>query len=216
VRFERKWTWLETRLLFVALCALALVLCFWFGVRGMQEPLETEAKAGWLWRALFGAGVLGTIARVATRGRTDERRRNLITGGAIVLGIALAKVWRGVGIGYFANVLDWLQEGSSLTLLGGLSGISTRLTMTVALIGGSLAAATAQHINIDVVLRFVPATFRRPAHIAGCVAAAVVCFVASAGFADFVALSGFNAPPESTTGQKVERVAEGMGEHFFL
>ncbi len=218
-KFERKWTWLETRLLFGALCALTVLLCYWFMVRGMKEPPTAKESAGTFFRMLLGAGVLGGVARFVTRKlELEEKQRNLYTIVAMVAGVLAAFIpaWRAFGVGYFTHVLDWLQEGSTLTLFGGLSGLSTRLTMMVALLGASLAAATGTHIAIDVVVRFIPASLRKPVHIVGALATALVCIVASWGFFDFISVTSFGAKPGETPGAKAAHVSSELGEHFFL
>jgi TRAP-type C4-dicarboxylate transport system permease small subunit len=215
-QLEARWTWLETRLLAVALGALVVTLCIWFGIRGMKDPIETGSPAGTVWRALVGMCVLGGATRYAS-GKLgwDERQRSLATLAAVVVGALLAKTWRTLGIAYFGNLLDWLQQGSSIALFGGLKGISTRLTMLVSLIGASLACSTGTHINIDVVVRFIPKSWRKGAHMAGLFGAAVVCLVSSWGFFDFIAVSGFEAKPESSAGEKAEHVSHELGDHFF-
>lgn len=226
-RLERRWSWLETRLLVVALAALTLTLVFWIVLRGMKEPVQATIAAGTAFRMLAGACILGVIARVATKGR-EETQRNAATVVAVLLGVATAKLWRGVGIEYFAGIYDWLQEGSALTLMGGLKGISTRLTMTVALLGASLAAASGTHIAIDVFLRFLPnkanenassqaaMTPRKYAVVAGTTAAAVVSLAASFAFVDFISITSFGAKPADSMGTKVGHIGEHLSDHFFI
>jgi len=216
VRLEARWTWLETRMLAVALGALVVTLCIWFGIRGMKDPVETGSPAGTVLRALVGMSALGGVVRYGS-GKLgwEERQRSLATLGAVVLGALLAKTWRTVGIAYFGNLLDWLQQGSSIALFGGLKGISTRLTMQVSLIGASLACSTGTHINIDVVVRFIPKSWRKGAHMAGLLGAAVVCLVSSWGFFDFIAVSGFEAKPEASAREKAAQVSHELGDHFF-
>ncbi len=217
VKLEHKWTWLETRLLFVALLGLTFVLCLFFALRGMKEPLEAEEAAGTIFRAMVGAGVLGGVVRLATRKRgLKDMHRNVLTVVAVIIGLATAKLWRGVGIDYFAGVFDWLQEGSTLTLMGGLKGISTRLTMTVALIGASLAAAVGGHINIDVVVRLIPARVRKPVAILGGVATAMVCLAASWGLFDHIAVAEYHVRADKTAGEKISGVTEDLGDQFFI
>ncbi len=213
---EEKWTWLETRLTFGALLLLTVVLCFWICVRGMSEPLEAEEAAGTLFRAIVGAGVLGGLARALSRGRLDEHRRNQMTVLAVLVGLLTAKLWRGVGIDYFQGLLAWLQEGSTVALFGGLKGLSTRLTMLVALLGASLAAATGTHINIDVVVRFIPKSLRKTVAIASAVATASVCLLASYGFIDFIAVTHFRADTNVSMTAKISKVSDGLGEQFFV
>jgi TRAP-type C4-dicarboxylate transport system permease small subunit len=217
VKLEHKWTWLETRLLFVALLALTFVLCLFFALRGMKESLDAQEAAGTIFRAIVGAGVLGGVVRLATRNRgMKEMHRNVATVVAVLIGLATAKLWRGVGIEYFAGVFDWLQEGSTLTLMGGLKGISTRLTMTVALIGASLAAAVGGHINIDVVVRIIPTRVRKPVAILGSVATAMVCLAASWGLFDHIAVAEYHVGADETAGAKVSAVTEDLGHQFFI
>src|SRR5690606_14271320 len=103
----------------------------------------------------------------------------------------------------------------TLTLFGGLWGLSTRLTMFVAMLGASIAAASGTHINIDVVIRLLPLGLRRPVGVAAAVATAFVCFAASWGFLDHIAITGFKADDKAPMSEKVDRVGEGMGEMFF-
>lgn len=214
VRFERRWTWLETRIMFASLLALTLVLSAFFSMRGMKEPLEAAESAGTVFRAMVGALVLGGLSRAFTRGRPDKIR-NVVTVVAIAVGLGVAPLWRGVGIDYWDGVFNWLQGGSTLTLFGGLWGLSTRLTMFVAMLGASIAAASGTHINIDVVIRLIPLGLRRPVGIAAAVATAAVCFAASWGFLDHIAITSFRADDKATGGEKVEAISEGVGEMFF-
>jgi tripartite ATP-independent transporter DctQ subunit len=216
VRLERVWTKLETRLLFVALLALTFCLCLWITMRGMKEPVEADIPAGTFFRMIAGAAILGGIARLATRKRLDEQKRTWITVGAVVLGLATAKLWRGVGIDYFARLNDWLQQGSTVSLFGGVLGISTRLTILVALIGASLAASSGQHINIDVFLRMMPKRFHRSTSIASGVAAASICVMVGWAMFDHLALTELGASDEATATQKVSVAGGKLGEMFFV
>jgi TRAP-type C4-dicarboxylate transport system permease small subunit len=217
VRFERKWTWLEVRILVVALFALVGVLCIWVCLRGMKEPVDAAEPAGGLFRALLGGAVLAGVTRYLSRGRIKtEMMRNVLTTAAIVVGIAAVKLWRGVGVDYFAGVYDWLQEGSSITLMGGLLGVSTRLTMVVALVGGSLAAATGTHINVDVVLRLIPQNIRRPMHIASAIGATTVCLMVAWGMFDNIAVTEYGMEPERPASEKLGKVVDEAGDQFFI
>jgi hypothetical protein len=217
VSFERRWSWLESWLLFIALMILMAVLCIWISLNGMSSPLATPNKAGTVFRALFGAVALGGAIRFALRKREMPRwKRSVATAVAAVAGCALAPLWREVGIDFFGGLLDWAQEGSSLTLVGGLRGLGTRLTILVALLGGSLAAATARHINIDVVVRFIRPSLRLPVAVAGGIATATVCFMASYGLLDYMANDGFHAEREATMRQKVSHIGDELGERLFI
>lgn len=213
-KLDEMWTWFETRMMFVTLIALIGVLCVWIGLRGMQDR---NSIAGTYFRVLFGMGALGSVARFATNNRgLSEKQRTFATLGAMAVGAFFAKSWTHVGNDYFQGVLDWLQQGSSIALFGGLRGISTRLTMLVALIGGSLACATGTHINVDVIVRFAPKPMRKLAHVIAMVGASLVCLSASYGFFDFIAISGFHAAPEASLATKVAAVGEELGGDFFV
>jgi len=211
---DEKWTWFEARMLFVTLLALVSLLCAWIALRGMQDR---NSAAGVFFRAIFGMAVLGGLTRYATRdSKFDEKTRTLATLGAVVLGAAAAKSWVHVGNDYFQGVLDWLQQGSSIALFGGLRGISTRLTMMVALVGASLACAAGTHINVDIIIRFTPKPMRKMAHLVAMLGAAAVCLASSYGFFDFIAVSGFHAAPDATLGEKFGAVTEELSGDFFI
>ncbi len=216
VKFEHRWTWLEVRMMFGALIALMLVLVFWASMGSMADSLESAVPKGGLFRMIVGASALGLVARLATRNRLDEEKRKWVTTAAVVVGVATAGYWRANGIQFFDGLNDWLQKGSVFALFGGLKGVSTRLTMFVALVGGSLAAASGTHIAIDAVTRIIPKWTRRPVAIgAGC-ATAIICFLAAWGFMDHIAITSFGAKVDASPGQKISRVTDRMGEHFFL
>lgn len=218
VRVEHVFTWVESRVLFVALMALVFALVFWISLRGMASPIESKSSAGIVFRMLVGAGILGGISRVAAVRylKLDEVKSALLTIGGVVLGVLIAPVWRTVGIERADAILNWLQEGSSLTLVGGLRGVSTRLTVLVALIGASLAAARSKHINIDVVLRFMRPSLRVPVHLLGAVATVTVCFVAAYGFFDYTSSQGFGQDSDATMAQKFAGVRNISEKHRFV
>jgi TRAP-type C4-dicarboxylate transport system permease small subunit len=216
LRFDAAWTRFEERAIVVVLGLLTVVLVFWAGMKSMSEAVASPIAAGWAFRALFGAVVLGLIARFATNKRMEEGKRTLVTIGAVILGFALASVWRGVGIAFFSGLLEWLQKGSVVNLYGGLLGVSTRLAILVALIGGSLACATGSHIAIDIVVRFVPTSTRRPLAVISALATALVCVCAAWGFFDHVAITRMGAGPDISAGEKFSVVARETGNQFFL
>ena len=215
IELDRRWTWLETRVMFVCLVTLTVLLSLFFSIRGMKEPLEAQVAAGTVFRAAFGAAVLGGLTWRLSRDRLEIRQRSIATTVAVVVACLLAKVWRGVGISYFEVLSDWIQEGSVFTLFGGLVGLSTRVTMLVALIGASLAASSGTHINIDVVLRLIPKQFRRTLAVTTSLATALVCLVSSWGFFDHIAISEFGAKLDAPAGDKVAHVADKLGDQFF-
>ncbi|MBI4954314.1 MAG: TRAP transporter small permease subunit [Myxococcales bacterium] len=217
LRFDHAWTWLEARLLFAVLAALILVLCFWISLNGMKDPVEGPSKAGMVFRAVFGAAVLGLGTRFALRkSKLSDRGRAIAIAVAVVLGLALAPVWRRVGVSYASNFYAWFDSGSSLALFGGLHGVSTRLTVLLALLGGSLAAGSGSHINIDLVVRFLPVKWRRFVHVLGSLATAAVCLIASWAFFNYVAIESYHARTEMTAGERIGHVMKRFGDQMFL
>jgi Tripartite ATP-independent periplasmic transporters, DctQ component len=227
VGLERRWTWLESRLITFVLLSQILSLVAWVFLKGLSESVTTTA--GTVFRALLLAVALGMGAWLATRKQPDERRTNL-TLAAVAAGIGLVLLWRrsagasagaalsldAAVVGYFDNVKGWLQEGSTLTLLGGLRGLATRLTLWLALLGGSLATATGKHINIDVLFRFLPRKLRVPITILNYWFAAAVCFAAVWGFFDHIAIRSYGAREEDRVGVKVEKALHTVGDHAFF
>ncbi|MDI1434685.1 TRAP transporter small permease [Polyangium sorediatum] len=218
VRIERALTWFESRVLFLVLLALVLSLVIWISLRGLASPVQADNAAGTVFRGLLGAAVLGALARFGTtRAKIhDETKRAIVTIVAMAIGAAIAPAWRKVGVDHFDAILNWLQEGSALTLFGGLRGVATRLTLLAALIGSSLAAARSKHINIDVVLRFMPPFLRKPVHVLGALVTATVCFAASWGFFDYISIEGFGQRNDLSASAKFVGVREGSSRHFFL
>ena len=115
--------------------------------------------------------LISSRARIARGGegakkgsRAEERHRVAVTS-AVVAGLVLGRLWANAGVEYFSNVLNWMQNASLLMLIGGLRGVVTRLTLWLALLGGSIATAKGKHINIDVVMRFLTPKMRIPVAI---------------------------------------------------
>jgi TRAP-type C4-dicarboxylate transport system permease small subunit len=214
-RFEAAWTRFETRLITWVLVAQLVSMVAWVLLSGLSSPLQSGNLSGLVMRAMIGALALGAGGWFVTRKQSLNVRRGAAIGG-LVLGILLARVWRTVGVEYFDNLKAWLQEGSSLTMMGGLRGVATRLTLWLALLGGSLATASGKHINIDVVFRFVPPRFRLPIAVVNYCAAALVCFSAVWGFFDHIAIESFGANADDTPGTKVSVSLTRMDDHFFL
>jgi hypothetical protein len=171
--------------------------------------------AGTVFRAAVGATVLGAIGWVGAR-RQGFYTRRAVTIGAVLVGLFIAPFWRSLGVDYFDNMKGWLQEGSTLTLMGGLRGLATRLTLWLALLGASLATAAGKHIHIDVIYRFLPQRLRLPSACVNYVSAALVCFAAVWGFFDHIAIESYGANRDDTAGSKIARAAHEMGEHAYL
>ena len=213
-RFERRWTWLETRLITFVLVWQLASMVLWVFLGGLASPLSAGNPAGMVFRAVTGAVALGIGAWFGAK-RLDEVPRRAVTVAAIVLGAAIAPLWRTVGVDYFDNLRGWLQEGSTLTLMGGLRGLATRLTLWLALLGASLATAAGKHIHIDVVFRFLPKRFRLPAAVVNFSAVALMCFAAVWGFFDHVS-QDLGAKADQPAGAKLSLVMHELSEHTFL
>lgn len=185
---------------------------------GTGSP-DAGGNAGTTVRCLLGMSVFGALALAAVRRwgkKLTSRQSNGVIAGAILVGGLLGPTWRAVGVDYAEHMLNWLQEGSSLTMFGGLRGVSTRLTILLALVGASLAAATGKHINIDVVVRFVPERLKKAVLVVCTVATMGVCVIASWGFFDYSSIDGFGADRHWTPGQKYDQVSKVAGQSFFL
>ncbi len=215
VKIERAWTWFEARMLVVVLLSLIFFMVTWISLKGLSLPLQSGSRAGTAYRMLFGIAVGGGLAQLATR-KLPEARRTQITFAVILVGIGGAPLWRARGVEYCEHILNWLQEGSSLTMLGGLRGVSTRLTILLALTGASLAAASGKHINIDVVLRFFSPRIRKLVFVLSTVATLAVCVAASWGFFDYISIESFSAKKEATAGEKIEQVGHEASQDLFL
>jgi len=226
-RLDRAWTALESRLCAAVLLAEIAALCLWISLKGLSAEYTPGSgdKSGLVYRALLGAAVLGVAANRAFRGRA---RHDVAVTAAVVLGALGARAWANVGSEYFANLLNWMQSASFLTLIGGVSGIAKRLTLWLALLGASLATGQGKHINVDVVMRFLTPKLRVPVAVVGWLTAAVVCAAGVWGFFDHIAIESFRAPatapcpedPNKTCdvppGAKIATVQGEMGKDLFL
>lgn len=236
--FEQRWTWLESRLLTFVLIWQLVALVAWVLLSGISSPPSAGDASGTAFRSASAALLLGALGWLGSRKLPLMQRRALTVSG-IVLGVLIGLVLRpapeassGVRfavnralgldrldaalVDYFSNVRSWLQDGSTLTLMGGLRGLATRLTLWLALLGASLATAAGKHIHIDVIFRFLPKRLRVPAAIINFCAAAAVCFAGVWGFFDHIAIESFEAKADDAAGAKIARVAHHMGRHFFL
>jgi len=217
-----------------------------------------EDKSGLVLRALVGAVVFGLIAhkalkpkdagaggsgttkepyRVAAGGAGDValqadaaalRKYSVGTTMAVVAGLLVSRAWANFGAEYCSNLLNWLQSASTLTLIGGLRGVATRLTLWLALLGASLATAQGKHINVDVVMRFLTPKMRVPVAVLGWLAAALMCFAGVWGFFDNIAIVDFHAPVteacaadpaqtcEVSAGKRIAHVEKELGTDLFL
>ena len=210
---DQAWTRFEIWLAVVVFVLEAFSMALWVCLKGFSmSPAHVSAV---VFRALIGAAVLGIAAHAITVKRAPHTRR-AVTLAACAVGIVASKAWVNVGADYASNLLNWYQQASFLTLLGGLRGVGTRLTMLLALIGGSLATARGRHIVIDVVTRFVGHRVRTAMVLAGWFASAFVCAVAAWGFFDHIAIESFGADADDGPGAKIHRVARRLEEDFFI
>lgn len=214
-RFYDAWTRLETYLCVGVIVAEIFALVAWVVLKGLGTPPTTGTSTGVIVRAVVGATLLGLISYFATRRRPLMVQRVVITG-AILVGLLTGGLWASVGVAYFANVLNWLQDASSLTLIGGLRGLGTRLTIWLAMLGGSLAAASGKHIHIDVVMRFIPKKARVGATLITWIGAAVVCFTAAWGFVDHITIESYDVPRDAPASVKLEAIGHHAGRGFFI
>jgi Tripartite ATP-independent periplasmic transporters, DctQ component len=235
VRLDKAWTKFETRLCAAVLMGEIFALCLWISMKGLSAEFGSGDRSGLVFRALVGAVVLGYAAHRAMRPKPGveedpkaAQTHAIAVTAAVVIGIAGAYGWANRGTVYFSNFLNWMQSASFLTLVGGLRGVATRLTLWLALLGGSLATAQGKHINIDVVMRFLTPRLRVPAAVLGWLAAAAMCFAGVWGFFDHIAIESFKAPatepcPGDATkscdvapGKKLAHVKVEIGRHMFL
>jgi hypothetical protein len=188
---------------------------FWIVLKGLSATNSSTNHSGLVFRAVLAAVVFGIAAYRIAR-RQPPRTAVVITLTASALGIVLGRASGNALSGYFSNLLNWQQDSSWLTLLGGLRGVGTALTWWLAMIGASLATGGGKHINIDALLRFLSRRFRVPAILIGWVMSAVVCFAGVWGFFDHIAIGSFGAPGDAPAGEKISIVMREGGRHMFL
>jgi TRAP-type C4-dicarboxylate transport system permease small subunit len=213
VAFDKVWTRFEIWIAMLAFALEAFSMTLWVGLKGFSAPPDHPSAI--VFRAVVGAVVLGTSAWWALAKQRMPIRRGA-TVGAVFVGFLLARTWATFGSSYASNILNWYQQASCLTLLGGLRGVGTRLTMLLALVGGSLATGRGRHIVIDILTRFVSWKQRRAMALAGWAMSAAVCFTAAWGFFDHISIENFGANAEDGPGKKIAQVASQMGEDWFI
>jgi TRAP-type C4-dicarboxylate transport system permease small subunit len=208
MRFDQAWTRLESRLCAWVLLGEIVALCLWIALKGLSAEYQTGSGqknvSGLVFRALITSVLLGLATHVATRPKVDaadkdfpaqQKRNRVLVTAAVFVGLLLGRAWANAGVEYFSNFLNWMQNASLLMLIGGLRGVVTRLTLWLALLGGSIATAKGKHINIDVVMRFLTPRMRIPVAVLGWVAAAVMCISGAWGFVDHIGIALFHMKP---------------------
>jgi TRAP-type C4-dicarboxylate transport system permease small subunit len=233
-RLDKRWTKVEAQLCAAVLVAEIFALCIWILLKGMAAGYTGgEDKSGLVLRGLVGAVVLGMVAHKLFKPKdpndeAQEKKYAVITTVAVLVGLFAGRAWANLGADYSSNFLNWMQTASSLTLIGGLRGAATRLTLWLALLGASLATAQGKHINVDVVMRFLPVSFRVPVAVLGWLAAATMCLAGVWGFFDHIAIADFHAPIvqpcpndaaqscDVSAGERITHVKKEIGKDLFL
>jgi hypothetical protein len=214
-RFDAAWTRLES-----VLCAAVLVLevtafTLWIVLKGFSTTSSATNSAGLVFRAVMTAILLGTLAYRVARHQAPKKMATIVMA-ASALGLVLGRASGNAGAGYFSNLLNWQQDSSWLTLLGGLRGVGTELTWWLAMLGASIATGGGKHINIDALLRFLRPELRVPSILIGWMMSAIVCFAGVWGFFDHIAIGSFGAPADATASEKVSIAMREGGRHMFL
>jgi TRAP-type C4-dicarboxylate transport system permease small subunit len=215
LRLDDVWTRFETWLAVLALALEILSMSLWVFLKGLSTPTGGESHAGVIFRGLVGAIVLGCALHFGLKKQSESVRRWATLGG-VFFGLLIAKSWAKVGVDYTSNLLNWYQQACFLTLLGGLRGVGTRLTLLLALVGGSLATARGKHIIIDIATRFVSYRPRMVMVVTGWLVSALVAAAAAWGFFDHISIENFGARADMTVSQKITQVGHQLGEDFFI
>jgi hypothetical protein len=229
-RLDAAWQRLEARLCAGVLVAEILALTLWISLKGLSADTIFAAagsSSGLVYRAMVTATALGAATHLVTRSR-DPKVHRAATTAAVLAGLVAGRLWAHAGVAWGSNALNWLQNASSLMLIGGLRGLATRFTLWVALLGASLATSRGKHIHVDVLIRYVPARLRRPTAVIGQIAAMLVCVFGAIGFVDYIAISVYRADAtrpcpgdgakscDATAAEKAATVEHKVAADFFL
>jgi TRAP-type C4-dicarboxylate transport system permease small subunit len=215
LRADLAWTRFETWLAVLALSLEILSMSLWVFLKGFSTPSGGDSNAGVVFRSVVGATFLGSGLYFGLRKQPDKVRTAATLAGVFV-GLATGRAWAHFGVDYASNLLNWYQQACFLTLLGGLRGVGTRLTMLLALLGGSLATARGKHIIIDIATRFVSYRPRMIMVLVGWAVSAIVAAAAAWGFFDHIAIESFGARADAAAGEKIHQVAVQLDEDFFI
>lgn len=213
VAADRVWTRFEIWLAVVAFTLEVFSMTLWVCLKGFSDP--AEQVGAFIFRGLFGATVLGTAVYLGLR-KQPLIVRQRATVATVFIGFVAAKAWLNFGADYASNLLNWYQQASFLTLLGGLRGVGTRLTMLLALVGGSLATSRGRHIVIDIMTHLVRHGPRRIMVLVGWLMSAAVCITAAWGFFDHISIENFEARADDSAGGKISQVMKQLGEDVFI
>ncbi len=190
-KLDRALSRVEAFVISGALGALLLSFALWVSLKGLSSRTTSEFFAGLVFRALFGACVLGAIT-------WRFSKRTSFTVFATVFGAGIAWLWKDTGVEWASNVLGWLQDGSLLTWMGGLRGLGTRLTLILAMTGAAVATSQGKHVSIDFLTRLFSEKARRWLGITGGLIAVLVCTFAAYGFWDFLSVDSLGGTPGAT------------------
>jgi TRAP-type C4-dicarboxylate transport system permease small subunit len=207
-RLDAAWTRLEVGLACLVGGALVASLLAWVLLKGLAAQTSGPFVAGAVLRVVALAALCGALAHRLVK-------RHAVTAGAVLAGALGGVLLRDVGVAWANNVLGWAQDGSSLTLVGGLRGLSTRLTLWLVFLGASLATAHGRHLAIDGLARLL-GPWRRGASMLGGVATVAACAVAAWGFFDFLAIDAFGAPAGATAREKSATTWRALGADLHL
>lgn len=208
-RIDTAWSRVELVLACVVAVWLVASLLAWVVLKGLAAQTTSQFFAG----AVLRASLLGVGGAVLT---WRLSKRPVVTAIVFSVGVLLGVLLRDVGVAWAGNVLGWVQDGSTLTLVGGLRGLATRLTLVLVFVGASIATAQGRHLTIDVVARMLPATGRSVASMLTGLVSAGVCLASAWGFFDFVAIDGFRARMDDAPAVKWSAVTAGLGRDVFF
>lgn len=213
VAADRFWTRFEIWLAVVAFALEVFSMTLWVCLKGFSAPADHVGS--FIFRGLFGGTVLGTAVYLGLR-KQPLIVRQRATVAAVFVGLIAAKAWLHFGADYASNLLNWYQQASFLTLLGGLRGVGTRLTMLLALVGGSLATSRGRHIVIDIMTHLVRQGPRKVMVLVGWLMSAAVCVTAAWGFFDHISIENFEARADDSARGKIGQVVQQIGEDIFI
>jgi tripartite ATP-independent transporter DctQ subunit len=227
-RLDAAWQNVESWLCAAVLIAETVALAAWIALKGLStDYIPGGNAAGLVCRAILTSAVLALAFHFATR-QMGGRLHNAAAAVGALVGLFACRLWAHAGVHWGSNLLNWLQNASSLMLIGGLRGLATRLTLWLALLGASLATSRGKHIHVDVFLRYLPERVRPPAVIVGWFAAAAVCIGAVFGFADYITIAEFRVSAtepcpgdatkacDATTGTKMAALGHELSADMFL
>ena len=215
LRLDSAVTSFETAVAVLAIAAESVSMTVWVFLKGLATPADSESGGVVLFRAIAGAVAFGLSAHVALRHAPPLTRQRIVLASSSV-GFLAGRACGGLGVAYFGNVLNFFQQASCLTLLGGLRGTGTRFTLLLALVGGSLATARGKHVVVDVVARLTTGRLRRVFVVLGFVASAAVALPAAWGFFDHIAIQDFGADADASFPVKARQVLRELGEDAFI